>query len=340
MPVEDRIKKILKYLNSKKIDCLITLNSANIFYLTGIYNLEGYFCISKKGLKFFTGGIYHQYAIDRQNILNIFDFSIEQINEKNFYTFLKSFKNPSLISSEVSAGKWKQLCQKIDRQINLADNMIASMRMVKEKEEIEKIKKAEEIAWSVLEGVRNLIKPGVSELDIAAEVLYQIRKKGGDKEAFQPVIASGINSSYPHHQPTTRKFKDNDIVLIDMGVCFDGYNSDITDTTIIGKIEKEAKDVLLAIADVHKYVEDRIEKGETSCKKLHDGAVKVLKKYGLEKFFTHGLGHGIGIEVHELPQLCSASRDTLKRKTVFTIEPGIYLPGKWGIRIEKMRYFL
>ena len=338
MSFEQRIKKLQAYLELKKIDCIVTSNPSNIFYFTGIYNLEGYLCISKKDLKFFTGGIYYQYAVDRQNSLNIPDFSVEQIN-KNFYVFLKSFKKPSIISSEVSAGKWKQLCQKATRQINLIDNFIARMRMVKEKEEIEKIKKAEKIAWSVLRHVRNLIKPGVSELDIAAEILYQIRKQGGDKEAFQVIVASGINSSYPHHQPTARKFKDKDIVLIDMGVCREGYNSDITDTTIIGKIEKEVKDVLLAIADVHKYVEERIEKGETSCKKLHDTGVKVLKKNGLEKFFTHGLGHGVGIDVHEMPQLSPVSRDKLEKGVVFTIEPGVYLPGKWGIRIEKMKYY-
>ncbi|HOL50427.1 MAG TPA: Xaa-Pro peptidase family protein, partial [bacterium] len=222
---EKRIKKVIAHLESKKIDCFVTANPSNIFYLTGIYNVEGYLCISKKDMKFFTGGIYYQYAVDRQNVLKIPDFQCEQIKGKNFYAYLKSFKKPSMLSSEISAGRWEQLCQETGRKINLIDNFIARMRMVKDEEEIMKIKKAGKIAYSVLNKVKRLIKPGVSELDIAAEILYQIRKQGGDKEAFGVIVASGINSSYPHHQPSTRKFKDNDIVVIDMGVCLDGYNS-------------------------------------------------------------------------------------------------------------------
>ncbi|HPO51877.1 MAG TPA: Xaa-Pro peptidase family protein, partial [bacterium] len=309
---EKRIKKVIAHLESKKIDCFVTANPSNIFYLTGIYNVEGYLCISKKDMKFFTGGIYYQYAVDRQNVLKIPDFQCEQIKGKNFYAYLKSFKKPSMLSSEISAGRWEQLCQETGRKINLIDNFIARMRMVKDEEEIMKIKKAGKIAYSVLNKVKRLIKPGVSELDIAAEILYQIRKQGGDKEAFGVIVASGINSSYPHHQPSTRKFKDNDIVVIDMGVCLDGYNSDITDTLIIGRIEKEAKHVLFAIKEVHKYVEEKIRTGEKSCKKLHNLAAEIFKKYGLEKFFTHGLGHGVGIDVHEMPQLSPVSRDKLE----------------------------
>ncbi len=339
MDFQIRIKKVRQFLNDKGFDCIIITGSSNIFYLTGLYGIEGYLCITNKGnIGFFTSGIFYQYVCDRLKNMNIPDFSPEIFNKKLFVKFLKSFKKPALFSSECFVRTWRYLCSETGKQIKAIDDFVVDMRAVKEDEEIKKIQEAEKITLSVLKKIKNIIKPGVSEIDISAEIYYQLRKSGADKESFPPIVASGINSSYPHHLPTRRKIRHNDILVIDIGASVDGYSGDITETIILGKPSLNVKKSYDAILHVHRDVEELISSGEKLCRKLHLKAVDTLKKYGLDKFFTHTLGHGVGIDVHELPILGTRSKNILKKGMVFTVEPGVYIPGEFGIRIEKMFY--
>jgi len=334
--LQNRITKTRKFLKEKNIDCLIISSSSNIFYLTGIYGIEGYLCITKNQIVFFTGGIYYGYVYDKLKDISLVNYSVENFNKKDFIKFLKGFKKPSVLSCEFSVKGWKNLCLETEKKIHTIENFIAEIRAIKEKEEIEKIQKAEKITISVLKKIKSIIKAGISEIDISSEIYYQIRKHGAEKEAFPPVVASGINSSYPHHIPTKRKLEYNDIIVIDMGASVEGYCADITETMILGNPSKEVKNALKAINDVHQEINELIADGERLCRNLHIKAVKTLKKYGLDKFFTHSLGHGVGIDVHELPILGAKSKDIIKNGMVFTIEPGVYIPGQFGIRIEKM----
>ena len=339
MNFQNRITKVKQFLDDKGIDCIVIVESSNIFYLTGLYGIEGSLCITNKGdIVFFTSGIFYQYVCDKLQSINIPDFSPEIFDRGLFAKFLKQFKNPALFSSEFSVHNWKFLCSETGKQIRTIDNFVADMRAVKEDEEIKKIQEAEKITLSVLKKIKNIIKPGVSEIDISAEIYYQLRKSGADKESFPPIVASGINSSYPHHLPTRRKIRHNDILVIDIGASVDGYSGDITETIILGKPSLNVKKSYDAILHVHRDVEELISSGEKLCRKLHLKAVDTLKKYGLDKFFTHTLGHGVGIDVHELPILGTRSKNILKKGMVFTVEPGVYIPGEFGIRIEKMFY--
>jgi len=339
MNFQNRITKVKQFLDDKGIDCIVIVESSNIFYLTGLYGIEGSLCITNKGdIVFFTSGIFYQYVCDKLQSINIPDFSPEIFDRGLFAKFLKQFKNPALFSSEFSVHNWKFLCSETGKQIRTIDNFVADMRAIKEDEEIEKIQKAEKITFSVLKKIKNIIKAGISEIDISAEIYYQLRKSGADRESFPPIVASGINSSYPHHIPTRRKIKHNDILIIDIGAAIDGYSGDITETIILGEPSLHIKKSYDAILQVHRDVEELISRGEKLCRKLHIQAVDTLKKYGIDKFFTHTLGHGVGIDVHELPILSAKSKDILKKGMVFTVEPGVYIPGEFGIRIERMFY--
>jgi len=329
------IKKIRQEIEKKNIDIVIVSKSSDIFYLTGLYNCEGYLCVGRNQVKLFTGGIYYQYAVDK---LNLSEVSVEKIDGQNFYKFLHDFKRPALFSSEFSIDRWENLCKKSGKKIKRIENFISHFRSTKTNDEILKIKKAEKIAKSILEKTKNLIKPGISEIDIAGEICYQLRRNGC-MEAFPTIVASGINSVYPHHLPAKRKFKHNDVIVIDMGARFDGYCSDITQTIFIGKPDDEMKKIFGILCDIHKCVNELILNGEKLCERIHYTAVNILKKFKLEQFFTHGLGHGVGIDVHELPRLGPESKDRLENNMVFTIEPGIYIPGKFGMRLENMYYY-
>lgn len=334
MNINSRIKKLLVFLEEKNIDCFITTNPSHIFYLTDLKDVHGYLFVDRENLTLFTSGIYYQYALDKRTTEKL---CIEKL-DKNVYKFLKKFKKPAISFSEVSLRTWKEFSL-ISKKLKHIDDIVMEMRKIKKEEEIVRIKNAYDIAEKMMEYIKKMIKPGLSEIDVAAEILYQTRKLGAEKEAFQPIVASGVNSSYPHHQPSRKKIEENDVVVIDTGCCIDGYCSDITETIVVGKMFDEVKNVFSALEQVHKDINELLLSGEKSCKKLHIRAVKTLKKFKLDKFFVHSLGHGVGIDVHELPILGPSSKDKLKKGMVFTIEPGVYIPGKFGVRIERMFFF-
>ena len=159
MNFQCRIKKVRQFLDDKKVDCIVITGSSNIFYLTGLYGIEGSLCITGKGdIVFFTSGIFYQYVCDKLQSINIPDFSPEIFDRGLFVKFLKGFKIPALFSSESSVRNWKLLCRETEKQIKTIDNFVADMRAIKEDEEIEKIQKAEKITFSVLKKIKNIIK--------------------------------------------------------------------------------------------------------------------------------------------------------------------------------------
>ena len=186
-----------------------------------------------------------------------------------------------------------------------------------------------------MQKIKEELKEGMTELDVEAEIYYLIRKYGGRKEAFSPIVASGKHSSYPHHKNQNRAIKMSEPIVIDMGVDFSGYKSDLTGTFFHGKIPKNFKKIHNAVRNVQKKCEEFAKEG-VAASEVHKLAVSIFEKDGLSKYFVHSLGHGVGIEVHEKPVLNFKSKEILKNNMVFTIEPGIYISGEGGVRLEKM----
>lgn len=335
MDYQTRLAKVRKELRRKKSDLLVISGPANIFYLTGFSEIEGYLLVDKKNIGFFTHGIYFQEVLDGRFPYTV---NIERLTPVSFYKFINSFSRPSFIGPELSFEGYSALKKKLKKEPVIFPDFIRKIRAIKEKDETALIKKATDIAENVLKKIAGYVRPGTRELDIVAEMKYLAIKEGAEKEGFDPVVASGVNSSYPHHRPQNKQIKNGESVVIDFGVSFHGYKSDLTKTYFAGNPGKEEKNVYGLLLELHERL-DEIIRREKSCRKIHDYAVGFLKKKNLDKFFVHGLGHGVGIEIHELPFLNSRTKDFLKKDMIFTLEPGIYLPGKFGIRQEKMVFY-
>ncbi|MBS3105601.1 aminopeptidase P family protein [Candidatus Woesearchaeota archaeon] len=208
------------------------------------------------------------------------------------------------------------------------------LREIKTEKETHFLKKSCAYADKILQKAIKNFKSFKTESEAAAFLEYEA-KKNGLEISFNPIVASGSNGSMPHHEPSNTKIKRG-FCVIDFGVEYMGYCSDITRTIFIGKISKKEKEIYNMLLSIQQNTINQI-KNDKKCSELYNYTNKSLGKY--KKNFTHGLGHGVGVEIHELPNLTLNSKDKIRNNMVFTIEPGIYFPGKFGIRIEDTLLF-
>ncbi len=325
-----RLEKAKNFLSRLKGDALFVASYPDVVYFTGLTDVEGLLYITKTSSCFFTSSIYLDFAI--QNI-KIPAEIMDPYKNQNFKKVLSPFSK-ILFSSEVSYARvenWAKMSGK--KFFPIKTDPIKKLRAIKDKDEIEIIRKSVQISRDSFKELKEFIKPGISEIEAVGYFLYIIRKKWGAKESFAPIVAFGENASFPHHSSNSRRLKEKDIVLIDFGVNFQGYHSDLTRTYFIGKPSREFKNIYKIVEDVQKAVIEKIIK-EKSCRKLFLYSYNLFEKKGLGKNFLHGLGHGIGLEIHEAPSLSLKSKDILKENMVVTIEPGLYINNNFGVRIE------
>jgi Xaa-Pro aminopeptidase len=205
--------------------------------------------------------------------------------------------------------------------------------MVKDRGEIEQIRKAVEITDKVFTKLLSIIKPGMRERDIAAEISYWHRRFGADADAFEPIVASGARGAFPHARASLKKIKKGELVTIDLGCRVNGYHSDMTRTVAVGRPRPRAERIYEAVRDAQAKAVETIRSG-LQAKDVDAVARESLRCFGLAKHFTHSLGHGIGLQVHEPPRLSALSNETLRAGMVVTVEPGVYISGFGGVRIE------
>ncbi len=215
-----------------------------------------------------------------------------------------------------------------------AEETLSSMRMCKEESELAAMRKAVVIAQSALLATVPSIKPGVSELEIAAELTLQLLRGGSDTEfPFSPIVSGGPNSANPHATPSTRKLQSGDLLVIDWGATVQGYASDLTRTFAIGEVDPEFENIARIVLLANAAGREKAGPGVTASQ-VDQAARDVIEKAGYGVFFTHRTGHGLGLEAHEPPYIRAGSQLALEPGMTFTIEPGIYLPERGGVRIE------
>ncbi|MFA5033639.1 MAG: aminopeptidase P family protein [bacterium] len=327
--------------NIKEVDLFLITGINNIFYLTGFTGSSAVLLVTKKDAVFFTDFRYKEQSA-REVKLDCREASSAKIVivKNSLWTEIIShsiFKGVKKIGFEYSIdySAYEYLKTKLKgKKLIPLRNKIEDFRTIKNDYEIATITKAVEIADTVFASITRLIKPGISEEEIAVEFEYQIRKNGGSGISFPTIVASGLNAALPHAIAGSRKIKNGDTVVFDCGAIYKKYCSDMTRTLIIGKnplAEKVYKIVLNAQETAIKAIKPGV-----SLKKIDTIARNIITKAGYGKYFGHSLGHGIGLDVHESPKSSPKSEDYAKPGMVFSVEPGIYLPGKLGVRIEDL----
>jgi Xaa-Pro aminopeptidase len=213
-----------------------------------------------------------------------------------------------------------------------ASALFSELRIVKSEEELGMIEKAADV---VAEGIRagiDFIKPGVNELTISCQIERVIKERGGENIPFC-IVLSGSNSALPHGETSNRKVGQKDVVLMDVGATYKGYYGDLTRTVFVGKMTKKEREIYDVVAEAHEKAIGSVRPG-IKAEKVDAAARGVIENAGYGQYFTHRTGHGLGLDVHEEPYICEGNKITLLPGMVFTIEPGIYLSGKFGVRIE------
>jgi Xaa-Pro aminopeptidase len=328
-------KKIFK--EDKKNDGFLITNLKNLYYLSG-FNGEGTALITKDKNYLFTDLRFTELAqkenpdyeviTDEPSKKNARILALKKIIEK------KKIKKIAFESSNLNYANFKKYSENFNMVEFLpTEDLIEQMRMVKDKGEIIKMKKAAQVATESLKELFGKIKPGIREIDIAAELAYIIRKNGADKEAFDTIVGSGERSFLPHVKPSKKKISVGELVIIDMGANYQNYNSDITRTIIMAKENKKYKEIFSIVLEAQETALEFLKPG-VKCKEVDWVARNIIEKNGYGKYFGHGLGHGVGLDIHELPKVSFSEDTILLLGMVVTIEPGIYLPEIGGIRIE------
>ena len=215
------------------------------------------------------------------------------------------------------------------------DRAIISLRMIKSADEIALMKSAQEIAERAFTHILDFIKPGVTEREVSLELDYFMLRSGAEALSFETIAVSGVNSSMPHGVPSDKKIENGDFVTMDYGAVCGGYHSDMTRTVAVGSVSAEQKKVYDTVLKAQLAALEAMRPG-VRCADADRAARDVIAAAGYGEFFGHGTGHGVGIEIHEEPRVSPTAADILEAGNVVTDEPGIYIPGRFGVRIEDM----
>lgn len=327
-----KIKWLREKMRGLDLQGMIVSNPVNIRYLTGIH-AEGVLLITRKENHYITDSRYIEdvhstVTIDDEIIVSNFT-DISQYDYENFFSFCE---NVGFEENYITYAQYKKYMQKYKvNNFEETENMIEKQRMIKDEEEIAKIQKACELTDSCFKHLQHFIKIGMTEKEIAYEVESYFLRNGADGLAFETIVASGKNSSKPHAVTTEKKIEKGDPITIDFGCKYQGYCSDMTRTIFAGYVPDRMKPIYdLVLKDQLQTLEDMKE--GAIIRNLSRNVENDFKLYGHS--LVHSLGHGVGLDIHELPYISGKNDNSLKENMVITDEPGIYLPGEFGVRIE------
>jgi len=330
--MNERIMSLREKLRNKNLEGMIITNPMSIKYLTNI-DVDGVLLLTRKENIFIT---YPMYIEQVQRTVTITDeiivVNVHNISEDDYTNFFLFCENVGFEENHVTYNDYKVLKHKyrINNFVE-TDNIIEKQRMIKDEEEIEKIKKACEITDKCFEHIIKFIQIGMTEKEIAFEIEMFFKKNGAEDLAFPVIVASGENSANPHWIPSDRKIQMADPILIDMGCKYQGYCSDMTRTIFMGCILEEIKPVYDLVLKNQLRVNEEIH----SLAKIKTISELVENDFKFNKYrLIHAVGHGVGLETHEFPYISSKNELFFKENMVIANEPGIYLTGKYGIRIE------
>lgn len=341
MDIASRLKGVRRRLEDDKAPAAVISLGSNLKYMTGFdgvidHGINAACLITGSDAVFFTDSRYSEAAIAaaaggpwvvRVQKENLYVELCEELHAMNIGSLL--------IESGVPYGRFKFVSEQFRGAVRVVDELVETMRHIKEPEEVERIAGAAAIADAAFEHILGVLKPGVSEGEIALELEYHMRRHGSEEMPFAPIIASGPNGARPHAIPGERRLENGDLVVMDFGARVGGYCSDMTRTVAIGAISDDKRRLYEVVLEANEAGLGAVRAG-LPCVEIDLAAREVIGRHGLGDHFTHGLGHGVGLDVHEMPTVGPRSTQSLRRNAVVTIEPGVYVEGSAGVRIEDL----
>lgn len=329
-----RIQQLRTQFDQLNIDAFLVTFLPHLRYLTGFSGSNGIGIVTRSAQYIITDGRYAEQINHEVSGWKIFITQKGLFEELQKRNLLPSGTRVGFDGNAVNFSQFQHLKKLLPKVKFLPKvDCIERIAIVKDADEISKIKCAVAITDAVFTELLSLVRPGISELDLAAEISYRQRKHGAEGDAFETIVASGERSALPHGRASSKKLQNGDLVTFDFGCVYEGYHSDMTRTVIVGKPKFEAKKIYTIVLDAQRKAVDAAASGMRATD-LDAIARQYIKKHGYDKFYKHSLGHGIGLQIHEPPRISVLSKAMLESGNVITIEPGIYLPNFGGVRIE------
>lgn len=309
----------------------IILNQANLAYFTGFIGATALLIPEQGENTLYVSGINYEQAKAETQDINI---QLLKRGENVMEKIAKESPTKKFSLDTMPVENWCVLSKIVgEENLQPINNLIRELRSVKDQEEIKLIREACKVATVGMQTAKEIISAGVKEKDAAAEIEYAMRKAGSDGTCFETIVASGATSAYPHGSNLERKICDGDFVIVDLGATYKFYRSDMTRTFIASKATHHQAIIYDAVKLAHEKALETI-KPQVAASEVDRAARSVIEKAGFGEYFVHNLGHGVGLEVHEAPILGPDSKDILAAGNVVTDEPGIYVSGLGGVRIE------
>jgi len=322
-------------LESLGVDLYLEVYLPNIRYLTGFSGSNAFLFVGDSLSLFVSDSRYEEQSKGEVRDAEIFIYSTDVFECKE--RLPKKRLRLGIPEEHITCSFYKRLQEKLeDFEIVLVSDPVKEFRIRKDEDEIEKIKGAQSITDRIFTEILDIVEPGMTELDLAAEIEYRMKKFGAEKPSFETIVASGPHSALPHAKPRDVVIENETVLLMDFGNYYRGYASDMTRTVWVGKNpDREFVKIYDTVRRAQEKAEKEARPGMTG-EEIDRIARDVIEGAGYGRYFGHSLGHGVGIEVHELPRISKTGKDPVLPGTVFTVEPGIYIPGFGGVRIEDL----
>ncbi len=341
MNAERRLTLLRSRFDEDSPVAFVFSDPTNIAYLTGF---EGVFdgedahaaVVTREAAWLFTDS---RYGEALTNAAKGTEWHVRVVRENLYITMCGELTGMGVdsIALESSAphGRFRFVSREFQGNVEAVDQMVEEMRQVKESDEIERITRAQEFADAAFEHALTILRAGVRELDAALDIEFHMRRAGSDGVAFSPIVASGPNSSLPHARASHRVIESGDFVTVDLGARVGGYCSDMTRTVVVGQASERHREIYEVVRAANEAGLSAVRPGLQGSS-IDRAARAVIEDAGFGEYFGHGLGHGVGMDVHELPSISPRGTKSVREGAVITIEPGVYVPGFGGVRIEDL----
>jgi len=344
MDFQARQKKLREHLATTRFDGLMISHLPNIRYLCGFTGSAGLLLVEESGSVFFTDVRYDTQAHEEVKAAKVVVARKAVLPALGDFLAARRKRVRGWIvgieAEHFTVAEKKRLAQVLPSGVTLKDapSIVERARMVKDADELQRIRAAVALGAKLFDRALQVLRPGVKEVEVAAEMELTARRGGAEEMSFPTILASGARSALPHGRASGQPVRAGTFVVCDFGVILSGYCSDQTRTVWVGAaqaLQKDARSAYEAVREAQQAAIEAVRPG-MAVGEVDAAARKVLRKAGLGRYFTHSTGHGVGLEIHEIPRVADGQREILQPGMVITIEPGVYFPGKWGVRIEDM----
>jgi len=332
--MREKLNELKKRMDEQKMDAAWITSQPNVKYVSGFTGEDSTVLITRKEIYFLTDSRYTEHAEKELGA----EFEVKEVGTgdllKTVSELISNCKTLGIEKDAVSFSSFEKYRACFPVEFLSVDADLSEMREIKDEDEIRIMHDGARLTEEILLALYGKMKAGMTEIDVAAELLY-LYSKSGVKPSFDPIIASGVNGSMPHAIPTSKKLMQGDMVTIDCGCVYRGYCTDITRTIAVSGVEERQEKIYNMVKYTQRECLKYIREGAKACE-IDALARSMIDNGGYRGCFGHGLGHGVGIEIHENPRLNMTSETVLKSGMVVTVEPGIYVKGIAGVRIEDM----